>query len=172
MRLPRELDPIEIRVLGCLLEKERTTPDGYPLTLNALTAACNQKSNREPVMQLSGPEVESVLVTSGHSRLPVLGAGVDDVLGYVHAKDLLRVGAAGHDEPVPLERLSAEFLQRALTVPIEPASFYHRPARELQRFASQRDDELAAGQVGRRGVGDDPHLGPGQGAEIGDLPHG
>ncbi len=61
MRLPRELDPIEIRVLGCLLEKERTTPDAYPLTLNALTSACNQKSNREPVMQLTASEVDSVL---------------------------------------------------------------------------------------------------------------
>ncbi len=61
MRLPRELDPIEIRVLGCLLEKERTTPDGYPLSLNALKAACNQKSNRDPVMELTEPEVESVL---------------------------------------------------------------------------------------------------------------
>ena len=61
MRLPRELDPIEIRVLGCLLEKERTTPDAYPLSVNALTAACNQKTNRDPVMQLTGPEVEAVL---------------------------------------------------------------------------------------------------------------
>ena len=42
MRLPRELDPVEIRILGCLLEKERTTPDAYPLTLNSLTAASNQ----------------------------------------------------------------------------------------------------------------------------------
>ena len=61
MRLPRELDPVEIRVLGCLLEKERTTPDAYPLSVNALTAACNQKTNREPVMRLTGPEVEAVL---------------------------------------------------------------------------------------------------------------
>jgi len=61
MRLPRELDPIEIRVLGCLLEKERTTPDGYPLSLNSLTSACNQKSNRDPVMQLTATEVDSVL---------------------------------------------------------------------------------------------------------------
>ncbi len=61
MRLPRELDPIEIRVLGCLLEKERTTPDGYPLTLNALTSAVNQKSNRDPVMELTASEVDSVL---------------------------------------------------------------------------------------------------------------
>jgi len=61
MRLPRELDSVEIRVLGCLLEKERTTPDAYPLTVNALTAACNQKSNRDPVMTLIAPEVETVL---------------------------------------------------------------------------------------------------------------
>lgn len=61
MRLSRELDPVEIRVLGCLLEKERTTPDAYPLTVNALTAACNQKSNRDPVISLIAPEVETVL---------------------------------------------------------------------------------------------------------------
>ncbi len=46
------LDAVETRVLGSLLEKEMTTPDYYPLTLNALLAACNQKSNREPVMEL------------------------------------------------------------------------------------------------------------------------
>ncbi len=61
MRLPRELDPVEIRVLGCLLEKEQTTPDAYPLSVNALMAACNQKSNRDPVMQLSEADVEATL---------------------------------------------------------------------------------------------------------------
>jgi len=61
MRLPRELDPVEIRVLGCLLEKERTTPDGYPLSLNALTSACNQKTNRDPVMQLTASDIDGVL---------------------------------------------------------------------------------------------------------------
>ena len=44
------LDPAEIRVLGCLLEKQQTTPDAYPLTLNALRLACNQSTNREPVV--------------------------------------------------------------------------------------------------------------------------
>ncbi|HAS6346699.1 YceH family protein [Vibrio sp. IRLE0018] len=52
-----ELTPIEARVIGCLIEKEVTTPDQYPLSLNALTNACNQKSNREPVMSLSESEV-------------------------------------------------------------------------------------------------------------------
>jgi uncharacterized protein YceH (UPF0502 family) len=43
------LDPVEARVLGCLMEKQRTTPDVYPLTLNALVQACNQKTSRNPV---------------------------------------------------------------------------------------------------------------------------
>ena len=47
------LSPLELRVLGCLIEKESTTPDGYPLSLNALTAACNQKTNRDPLMDLN-----------------------------------------------------------------------------------------------------------------------
>ncbi len=46
------LSPVELRVLGCLIEKETTTPDTYPLSLNALTSACNQKSNRDPLMDL------------------------------------------------------------------------------------------------------------------------
>ncbi len=52
-----ELSMVEARVIGCLLEKEATTPDQYPLSLNSLTNACNQKSNREPVMTLSEAEV-------------------------------------------------------------------------------------------------------------------
>lgn len=52
-----ELTAIEARIIGCLIEKEVTTPDLYPLSLNALTNACNQKSNREPVMSLSESEV-------------------------------------------------------------------------------------------------------------------
>jgi len=46
------LSDVEVRILGCLMEKEATTPDNYPLSLNALTNACNQLSNREPVMSL------------------------------------------------------------------------------------------------------------------------
>jgi uncharacterized protein len=50
--------PNEARVIGCLIEKEITTPDQYPLSLNALTNACNQKTNREPVLELSESEVQ------------------------------------------------------------------------------------------------------------------
>ncbi|GAM68715.1 hypothetical protein JCM19236_1037 [Vibrio sp. JCM 19236] len=52
-----ELSALEARIIGCLIEKEVTTPDYYPLSLNALTTACNQKSNRDPVMELSDAEV-------------------------------------------------------------------------------------------------------------------
>ena len=55
------LSPIEARILGCLIEKEATTPDVYPLTLNSLLTACNQKSNREPVMELNSDDLETAL---------------------------------------------------------------------------------------------------------------
>jgi uncharacterized protein YceH (UPF0502 family) len=51
------LSAIETRILGCLIEKEATTPEQYPLTLNAIHLACNQKTNREPIMELSLGEV-------------------------------------------------------------------------------------------------------------------
>ena len=56
-----ELSPEQCRVIGVLLEKEVTTPDQYPLSLNGLTNGCNQKSNREPVMQLSEAEVQDIV---------------------------------------------------------------------------------------------------------------
>lgn len=53
-----ELSAAEARIIGCLIEKQITTPDQYPLSLNALTNACNQKSNRDPVMALDEPSVQ------------------------------------------------------------------------------------------------------------------
>src|SRR5688500_1855392 len=60
-RVPRTLDPVELRVLGSLMEKQLSTPEYYPLTLNALVAATNQKSNREPVMELSENDLQRAL---------------------------------------------------------------------------------------------------------------
>lgn len=56
-----ELNAKEARVIGCLLEKQVTTPEQYPLSLNAITLACNQKTNREPVMDLGESEVQQLL---------------------------------------------------------------------------------------------------------------
>lgn len=64
-----DLIPNQARVIGCLIEKEITTPDQYPLSLNSLTNACNQKSNREPVLTLSESEVQDVLDELKDKRL-------------------------------------------------------------------------------------------------------
>jgi uncharacterized protein len=56
-----DADPVEIRVLGCLIEKQRTTPDAYPLSLNALRLACNQTTNRDPVVEYDEPTIRRAL---------------------------------------------------------------------------------------------------------------
>ena len=56
-----ELSALEQRVIGCLVEKQVTTPEQYPMSLNALVNACNQKSNRDPVLQLPETEVQSLI---------------------------------------------------------------------------------------------------------------
>jgi uncharacterized protein YceH (UPF0502 family) len=68
-RVPRTLDPVEVRVLGALMEKQLTTPEYYPLTLNALSAASNQKSNRDPVMELGENEIQRALERLQDERL-------------------------------------------------------------------------------------------------------
>jgi len=64
-----ELTAQETRVIGCLIEKEITTPEQYPLSLNALTNACNQKSNRDPVFDLDEPTVQRLIDDLAKKRL-------------------------------------------------------------------------------------------------------
>ncbi|QSX31496.1 YceH family protein [Shewanella cyperi] len=64
-----QFNQLEARVIGCLLEKEVTTPDQYPLSLNALTLACNQKTSRDPVMELSETQVQATLDDLSKKRL-------------------------------------------------------------------------------------------------------
>jgi uncharacterized protein YceH (UPF0502 family) len=87
-----DADPVELRVLGCLLEKQRTTPDQYPLSLNALRLACNQSTNRDPIVEYDEREIHEALqrlARRGWTRL-ASGAGsraakyrqlFDDALG-------------------------------------------------------------------------------------------
>jgi uncharacterized protein len=72
------LDQVELRVLGSLVEKEITTPEYYPLTLNALVNACNQKSNRDPVVTYDEDTVESAIEMLRERRLAavITGAGM------------------------------------------------------------------------------------------------
>src|SRR5437764_10240314 len=64
-----QLTPTEVRVLGCLIEKQITTPEYYPLTLNALTLACNQKNNRHPVTSFTEGEVDEAVDTLREKNL-------------------------------------------------------------------------------------------------------
>ena len=85
----------EARVLGCLLEKERTTPDYYPLTMAALTAACNQKSNRSPVVEWDEATVDEAMsglrrknlgamISMAGARGPKYKHTIDQVFGGLH----------------------------------------------------------------------------------------
>lgn len=87
------LTPIQARLLGCLMEKQRTTPDQYPLTLNGLVSACNQKSAREPVMNLSPGEI-------GHA------------LNQLRDKGLIHVGFTGRTERYDHKMVGTYFLSR------------------------------------------------------------
>jgi len=69
------LSAIEARIIGSLIEKQITTPDQYPLSLNALVNACNQKSNREPLMQLAEPDVKQTLDGLSRRHLVVEKSG-------------------------------------------------------------------------------------------------
>ena len=70
-----ELDLLEQRVIGCLLEKQLTTPDQYPLSLNALVNACNQKSNREPVLSVDEPTVQRTIDALARKHLVLERSG-------------------------------------------------------------------------------------------------
>lgn len=95
------LNPIEARILGCLMEKQRTTPEQYPLTLNALLTACNQKSSRNPVMNL---------------ELGVVGHQINELRG----RGLIHAGFSGRTERYDHKMVGTFHLSReeqaALTV--------------------------------------------------------
>src|SRR5215475_10050361 len=91
------LSPVEARIVGSLVEKEATTPDNYPLSLNALTAACNQTSNRDPVMELEEEKVRNAVNSLRQQSLvrAVQQAG-SRVMKFQHlAADRLNLDAPG-----------------------------------------------------------------------------
>ncbi len=89
------LTPTEVRVLGSLIEKQITTPEYYPLTLNALTLACNQKNNRHPVTALTDIEVEQALDSLREKNLAYVFYGsTSRVPKYKHVVENLQVNSA------------------------------------------------------------------------------
>ncbi len=74
----------EVRVFGCLIEKSQATPEYYPMTLNALVAACNQKTSRDPVVEYTSEEVEAALVGLKEKGLCAYVSGGGRVMKYAH----------------------------------------------------------------------------------------
>ena len=83
-----DADPVEIRLLGCLIEKQRTTPDAYPLSLNSLRLAANQSTNREPVMDLDETTVRDGVRRLGDRGWARLASGAGSrAIKYRHLLD-------------------------------------------------------------------------------------
>jgi uncharacterized protein YceH (UPF0502 family) len=83
-----DADAVEIRVLGCLIEKQRTTPDAYPLSLNSLRLACNQATNREPVVAYEEREIKAALDRMANRGWTRFASGASSrALKYRHLLD-------------------------------------------------------------------------------------
>jgi uncharacterized protein len=83
-----DVDAVEIRVLGCLIEKQRTTPDQYPLSLNALRLACNQTTNRDPVVEYDERQIKAALDRMSHRGWTRFASGASSrALKYRHLLD-------------------------------------------------------------------------------------
>jgi uncharacterized protein YceH (UPF0502 family) len=161
-----DLDAIEVRVLGCLIEKQRTTPDAYPLSLNALRLACNQTTNRDPVVRYDEEMIRGALhrlgrrrytrLTSGHSsRAAKYRHLLDEALGIgqpeqaVLAVLLLRGDQTPGELKQRTERMQGfaglDELQDVLTGMIDRglvAQLARRPGQKEDRFRHRLSDEL------------------------------
>jgi uncharacterized protein len=171
-----DLDAVEVRVLGCLIEKQRTTPDAYPLSLNALRLACNQTTNRTPVVAYDEEQIREALHRLGRRRYTRLASGHGSrTAKYRHLLDeALEVGPAeqavlavlclrGEQTPGELkartermEPMSADELQDVLTRLIDRelvAQLMRRPGQKEERYRHRlsedvEDEEPADGAVG------------------------
>lgn len=142
--LPQILSPIEARILGVLIEKAKTTPDAYPLTVNSLTAGCNQKTSRDPVMSVSESEVQSSLEELRSRTLIMESYGASGrVLRYAHnfAK-VYDVPAAGVD-------LLAVLILRGP----QTASELRANCERLHRFADASTVEAFLEELAERSTG-------------------
>lgn len=136
------LTPEETRVLGSLLEKERLTPDVYPMTLNALVNACNQKSSREPVVEYGEAEVLTALDALRAKGLVRLASGEGRTQKYRQLLD----EAQDLEDPAGLAALTVLFLRGAQT----PGEIRTRSGR-LHEFASIEEVDRTLTSLAERG---------------------
>lgn len=143
-----QLSALEARVIGCLIEKEITTPDQYPLSLNALVNACNQKNNRDPVIQAGEAEVQEVLDALANRRLVTAQSGYGSrVPKYQHRfcnSDFGRLKFSPQELAIV-----CELLLRGAQMPGELRS----RAERMARFKDAGDVEQALDQLAVRSDG-------------------
>jgi uncharacterized protein len=161
-----DLDAAEVRVLGCLLEKQRTTPDAYPLSLNALRLACNQSTNRDPVVDYDEQTIRDALHRLGRRRFTRLASGhgsraakyrhlLDEALGLDREEQALLtvLMLRGPQTPGELKQRTERMqpfadlaalqtaldrlIVRELAVRLE-----RRPGQKEERYAHRLSDEL------------------------------
>lgn len=141
-----EVDAVEIRVLGCLIEKQRTTPDQYPLSLNALRLACNQATNRDPVVDYDERTIKGALDRMSNRGWTRFASGASSrALKYRHLFDEA-LGLSGAELAV----LAVLMLRGAQT----PGELKQRTER-IHRFESPADvvqtlDALAERELARK----------------------
>jgi uncharacterized protein len=166
-----DLEPHEVRVLGALLEKQRTTPDAYPLSLNALRSACNQSTNRDPVVDYDEATIRDALHRLGRRRWTRLASGpgsraakyrhlVDEALGLgppelsVLAVLMLRGAQTPGELRARTERLYAFPDAASLHGVLETLSarelivrLERRPGQKEERYMHLLSDELEPAPV-------------------------
>jgi uncharacterized protein len=136
-----DLAPVELRVLGCLVEKQRTTPDQYPLSLNALRLACNQTTNRDPVVDYDEHEIREALDRLGDRGWTRLASGPGSrAAKFRHLLD----GALGLDD-AEISLLAVLMLRGAQT-----AAELRQRSERLHRFDSGPQVEETLERLGGR----------------------
>ena len=148
-----DADAVELRVLGCLIEKQRTTPDQYPLSLNALRLACNQSTNREPVVAYDEPTIRSGLDRLSRRGWVRLASGPGSrAVKYRHLFDealslddadlaLLSVLMLRGSQTVAELRTRTERLHRFESAPAVEEALRSLAARDLAAELSRRPGE-------------------------------
>jgi uncharacterized protein YceH (UPF0502 family) len=136
-----EPDAVEIRVAACLVEKQRTTPDQYPLTLNALRLACNQSTNRDPVVDYDEPTVRAALDRLGRRKWTTLASW--STARSVKYKHVLDQALAVDDGQLAL--LAVLMLRGPQT-----AAELRQRSERMHRFESNEEAEAALDELVRR----------------------
>ena len=136
-----DADAVELRVLGCLLEKQRTTPDQYPLTLNALRNACNQTTNRDPIVSYDEGEIHEALQRLARRGWTRLASGAGSRAAKYRQLFDDELGLADDETAV----LCVLMLRGAQT----PGELKQRTER-LHRFAALSDVHGTLDELGRR----------------------